>query len=101
MNFQPVVLAGRRVRLQPLGHEHASDLLAAAAYDEIWTYLDEPTPRDESAIRALIDDAIAEQAAGSRLPFAIVEASTGRAVGARATSTFGHEIAASRSDGRG
>ncbi|TDC38298.1 N-acetyltransferase [Micromonospora sp. 15K316] len=55
--------------------------MAAAAFDEIWTYLDEPTPRTAQAIGALIQDALDEQERGGRIPFAIVDLGTNKAVG--------------------
>lgn len=81
MHVEPVTLYGNHVRLEPLGHEHATDLLEAASHDAIWTYLDEPTPRTISQIRALIDQAHDERASGVRLPFATVDSRTDRAVG--------------------
>jgi N-acetyltransferase len=78
---QPVTMQGHRVRLEPLAHRHASDLLKAAAHDEIWTYLDEPTPRTPGDIDRLITDALADQQLGKRLPFAIVRVSDNVAVG--------------------
>lgn len=81
MNLSPVILTGDKVRLEPLDMRHADELLAAAAYDEIWTYLDEPTPRSPAMIRALIDDAQEEQAGGRRLAFAIIATASGSAVG--------------------
>ncbi|MET8350902.1 GNAT family protein [Micromonospora sp. NPDC005206] len=81
MNLRPVVLTGNVVRLEPLGYEHTDDLVAAAAFDEIWTYLDEPTPSSTQAVEALIRDALNEQERGSRIPFAIIDLGTNRAVG--------------------
>lgn len=81
MNLRPIVLTGNLVRLEPLGYEHKDDLVAAAAFDEIWTYLDEPTPRTAQAVEALIQDALDEQERGGRIPFAIVDVRTNRAVG--------------------
>lgn len=75
------MLTGRLVRLEPLSFEHTSDLVDAARYDEIWTYLDEPTPRTVSAVQALIKDALAEQDRGLRLPFAVIDLASGKAVG--------------------
>jgi RimJ/RimL family protein N-acetyltransferase len=80
MNIAPVTLAGETVRLEPLEHAHAPDLLAAARYDEIWRYLDEPTPQTLADIAKFIDDAARDREAGVRLPFAIVNRA-GRAVG--------------------
>lgn len=81
MNPQPVTLHGRLTRLEPLTHEHAPGLLKAAAYDEIWTYLDEPTPRTPEDISTLIADALTEQDEGRRLPFAIIRTEDNQVVG--------------------
>jgi N-acetyltransferase len=81
MNLQPTVLTGRHVRLEPLAYSHADELLQAAAYDEIWTYLDESTPSKSSDIETLITDALTEQENGARLPFAIVNTRTNQAIG--------------------
>lgn len=78
---EPVTLVGTRARLEPLAHEHAADLLDAAGHDEIWTYLDEPTPNTLDQVHALVDQAHAEHARGLRLPFATVDTLTGRALG--------------------
>jgi RimJ/RimL family protein N-acetyltransferase len=81
MRPEPVTLTGTRVRLEPLAERHAADLADAARFDEVWTWLDEPTPQTEADMLALIRDAHADQAAGARLPFATIDLSTGRAVG--------------------
>ncbi|MFI7333434.1 GNAT family N-acetyltransferase [Micromonospora aurantiaca (nom. illeg.)] len=81
MKPTPVTLTGRLIRLEPLGPQHAADLLAAAAHDEIWTHLDEPTPRTSEAINALISDALRDQERGQRLPFAVVDLHSGKAIG--------------------
>lgn len=80
MEVKPATLHGRIVRLEPLAREHLPDLAVAAAHDAIWTYLDEPTPSTD-AVKHLVEEALAEQRRGERLPFAIVEVATGRAVG--------------------
>lgn len=81
MVVTPVTLTGALVRLEPLDHQHAEDLLRAAAHDVIWTYLDEPTPRTPASMAALINDAHQDQTRGARLPFAVVDARTGHAIG--------------------
>jgi len=81
MNFQPVTLTGEVVRLEPLNLDHAADLLVAASHDEIWAYLDEPTPRTRDMIERLIRDALEDQRRGVRLPFAVIDIKTGLAVG--------------------
>ncbi len=81
MNLRPIVLAGEIVRLEPLGFQHTEDLVAAASYDEIWTYLDEPTPDTSGAMDRLIRDALDDQERGTRVPFAIINLAMGRAIG--------------------
>ena len=78
---RPVVLEGRTVRLEPLGHEHVDDLFEAtcgAVDDALWTYLfqDRPASRDELA--ALLAAGVADPAT---VMFAIVPSTTGRAAG--------------------
>jgi RimJ/RimL family protein N-acetyltransferase len=81
MNLQPVTLSGNRVVLEPLHDRHARGLLSAAAHDEIWAFLDEPTPNTLEQIRGLIDDAQREQGQGMRLAFAVIDRASDAAVG--------------------
>lgn len=81
MDLRPIVLTGKVVQLEPLGYQHTDDLTEAAAFDEIWTYIDEPTPRTTEALARLIRDALEEQARGLRIPFAVIDLATGKAAG--------------------
>ena len=81
MNLQPVTITGRHVRLEPLGLQHAEQLLDASNHDEIWTYLDEPTPHTVQDIESMITDALNDQALGKRLPFAVVALGRDEVVG--------------------
>ena len=76
---EPVVLAGPHVRLEPLDEEHRSDLAAAVAADPAAFTLSGPVP--SVGIDAWIERALAERDRGERLPFAVVLAETGAAVG--------------------
>lgn len=76
----PVVLQGKRVRLEPLGHVHADGILAAAADSEIWRYM--PISLDSpKAVADWIDGSLAMVAQGTDAVFAIVEQATGRVIG--------------------
>ncbi len=79
--MEPIVLEGQVVRLEPLGLRHLDDLAEAARHDDVWTFLDEPTPRSEEPVAVLIVEALGEQEKGRRLPFAVVERQTGTAIG--------------------
>ena len=75
------------VRLEPLGPQHADGLAAAARDDELWNIrvTGVPAPGDETAY---ITTALQMQAAGSRQPFAVIDAASGRVLG----STSYHDI---------
>jgi hypothetical protein len=77
---QPVSLAGRWVRLEPLQPEHAEELAAAAADEEIWRYMPRQL-RTLDDVHDWIAAALHDQAAGTALPFAIIDQATGIAVG--------------------
>lgn len=79
--FAPVTLSGRDVRLEPLGDEHVGDLFAAAQDDEVWRWMPARRPTTQDAMREMVDAARTELARGQRTAWAIVAASTGRAIG--------------------
>lgn len=77
----PVTLQGNWARLEPLSIEHTADLFAVAQDDDIWRYMPAPTPRTESDMRAIIQEALDLQARGLFLPFAIIDLASGKAIG--------------------
>jgi len=76
----PVILHGPGVRLEPLDQRHRDDLIEAAHDGELWRlwYTSVPAPEKMAAD---IDRRLSLQAAGSMLPFAVIDASSGKAVG--------------------
>jgi RimJ/RimL family protein N-acetyltransferase len=70
-SFEPVVLAGDHVRLEPLAPRHVPGLVAAAAEDRS-TYDWTPVPNGEAELRAAVELAERERVAGTRLGFATV-----------------------------
>jgi len=78
--LSPVTLTGNRVTLEPLGHEHHDDLVDAVRDGRLWElwYTSVPTPE---GMAAEIDARLAQQAAGTMLPFAMRRNDTGRMVG--------------------
>lgn len=76
----PVILSGAHVELHPLSLAHASDLSSAIAVDNLWksTVSDLPAP---GGMEAYIAEALVMQSAGRALPFALIDRSTGCAVG--------------------
>jgi RimJ/RimL family protein N-acetyltransferase len=74
------VLAGRHVRLEPLGSEHAAGLAAAAARDRSSFALTR-VPDGVDDARAYVEDALEEEARGWSRPFATTLAGTGEVLG--------------------
>jgi RimJ/RimL family protein N-acetyltransferase len=77
---EPVVLEGRHVRLEPLRHDHAAGLAAAAAEDRS-SYRYTTVPESVAEAAAYVDVALAAQRTGTELPFATCRATTGEVIG--------------------
>jgi RimJ/RimL family protein N-acetyltransferase len=76
----PFVLEGAHTRLEPLAATHAPELAAAAAGNRAaYAYTRVPDGPAETA--RYVDDALAEQAGGRVLPWAVRRLSDGRVVG--------------------
>jgi N-acetyltransferase len=75
-----VCLIGQHGSLVPLSHVHHDDLVEAVKDGELWNlwYTSIPTP---GQMRAEIDRRLELQKQGSMLPFAVIEQSTGEAIG--------------------
>jgi N-acetyltransferase len=65
------ILAGASIRLEPLAPHHA-DALAAAAASDTALYQWSPVPQTKRQAAAYVETALAWRAAGTALPFAIV-----------------------------
>lgn len=83
----PVTLEGHGVRLEPLVSEHVDALKRAAADGNLWELWFTSVPKLEDTAK-YIDDALAGQAAGHMLPWAVRDLATGEIVG----STRYHDI---------
>lgn len=88
----PVVLEGRLVRLEPLTLDHHAALCAVGLEPELWRWIP-TTIRTANDMLVYIETALAEQSAGTALPFAIIERSTGRAIG---STRYGNMVPAQR-----
>jgi len=85
----PVTLEGNGVRLEPLTADHESSLATAASDGKLWElwYTSVPEP---SQVSRYIADALAGQAAGHMLPWAVRELARGEIIG----TTRYHDIVA-------
>ena len=79
MDARPVVLEGRRVRLEPLTLAH-HEALAALLDPTLLQWFSKPAT-NAAELREFITARLEDQKACRALPFAIVERATGRAVG--------------------
>ncbi len=88
MTSAPLTLEGDRVRLVPLTRDHLARCTAIGTAPELWstTTIRVLTPAD---MADYFEHAFAEQAAGTALPFAIVERRSGEVIG----STRFHSMA--------
>jgi RimJ/RimL family protein N-acetyltransferase len=80
MLVEPVTLEGRHVRLEPLSLAHTAALCEVGLDQELWRWTTSQA-RTPEELRAYIETALREQAAGTALPFATVARSAGRAIG--------------------
>ena len=76
----PVTLEGHGVRLEPLDASHAPALAAAVADGRLWELWFTAAPEPAQAERH-VADALAGQAAGHMLPWAVRELASGEIVG--------------------
>jgi RimJ/RimL family protein N-acetyltransferase len=80
VDLTPVTLEGRHVRLEPLSRRHKSDLAMVALDPELWRFT--PTQiHSTHDLDAYIETALSLQRAGTAIPFATIDRSTGRAIG--------------------
>ena len=87
----PVVLENEHVRLEPLSPDHVAGLEAAAADGELWnlrvTYVPPP-----GAMPAYVEQALAMQATGESLPFAVRDKRDGALAGSTRYYEFRPEV---------
>jgi RimJ/RimL family protein N-acetyltransferase len=76
----PTILAGRRVRLEPLAHTHIPGLVAAAREDpELYRW--SSVPQGVMEMAQYVDTALSWREEGSALPFATVRAEDDAVIG--------------------
>lgn len=80
MAVQPVTLEGRAVRLEPLSRAHHHALAQVGLDEDLWRWIPTQVRTPEEMV-AYIEKALDEQTRGVSLPFAIIEKSSGRAIG--------------------
>jgi N-acetyltransferase len=81
VNLQPITLEGSHVRLEPLSESHHDALCAVGLDPELWTLIPLQV-LDRDQMMNYIRRELAEQAQGTSIPFATVERSSSKVVGA-------------------
>jgi N-acetyltransferase len=81
MWVEPVTLAGKVARLEPLGRQHLDGLFTAGADPDVWRWMPEDPNTTREAMARWLDAALAQREAGTQLPFAIIAQTTGAVVG--------------------
>jgi RimJ/RimL family protein N-acetyltransferase len=80
MTLQPLTLIGEQVQLLPLSKDHVGPLFEAGNDPQIWAHMPARISNREE-MRTWVAQALAAQAQGTELPFAIYDRSTERIVG--------------------
>lgn len=81
MNIEPVTLTGRWIRLEPLSETHIPELVIVGLDEEIWRYMRYGQVNTEAQMRTWVEELLQLEKLGSDLPFTVIYAETGRAVG--------------------
>lgn len=92
MDLAPVTLEGSVVRMEPLSLDHVAALTEVGLDRSLWA-LTSIWVSSAAEMRDYVEQALAEQRAGTALPFATVERATGRVIG---STRFGNYVAAHR-----
>lgn len=80
MNIEPITLEGTHVRIEPLSLSHHEALSHVGLDEDLWRWI--PTQvRTPEEMKTYIQLALDEQARGVSLPFAIIDKTSGRAIG--------------------
>jgi RimJ/RimL family protein N-acetyltransferase len=92
IDLTPGALEGPTVRLEPLGFHHLDGLCAAGLDPDLWRFT-VGRVADRAGMERYVATALAEQRAGTALPFATVRRETGEVIG---TTRFGNASAEHR-----
>jgi RimJ/RimL family protein N-acetyltransferase len=92
MTIEPVVLENEFVRLEPLMIGHVPALCAVGLDDELWAFVT-ASIQTEREMRQYVESALQSQSAGTALPFATIDKTSGRVAG---STRFGNIDVANR-----
>lgn len=81
MKVEPVILAGRAVRLEPLAESHIPGLAKVALDPKIWQYMRYGEVETEEQLGTWVRELLALQAEGTDLPFTVIYQPSGNLIG--------------------
>jgi RimJ/RimL family protein N-acetyltransferase len=82
MQVEPIVLAGRFVRLEPLSETHVPGLAAVGLDESIWRHMPYGPMQGEADIARWVQGLLVLATAGTDVPFAVIHLASGRIAGA-------------------
>jgi RimJ/RimL family protein N-acetyltransferase len=77
-----IILEGKVIRLEPLTTAHITGLAAAGRDDSIWRYMVYGNLSNLEKMGKWVNDLLIQQAAGTDLPFTVIQNKTGNIIGA-------------------
>lgn len=80
MIVEPVTLTGQYAQLVPISPAHREPFAEIGLDPELWRWIPDPVHTREEMF-AYVDAALAQQASGVSLPFAILERASGKVIG--------------------
>lgn len=89
MNVAPVLLEGRRVRLEPMRENHLASLVTAGAHEELWRWTNVRADSVEG-MTAYVNEALTAAAGGAALPFVTVDIASGEIIGSTRFANIDH-----------
>ena len=81
MDPQPIILSSQRIRLEPIGLQHAGDLYAVGQDEAIWRYLPRPAFTDLEDATEWVKMCLGRNETGERVQFAVVLPDESKAIG--------------------
>jgi RimJ/RimL family protein N-acetyltransferase len=90
MKVEPVMLEGKRIRLEPLSFEHHAQLCEVGLDEDIWL-LNPTQVRNSEDMRHYIAAALRDEQHEMALPFATIEKESGRVVGSTRFANISRE----------
>lgn len=81
IDLTPIALEGKLARLEPLSEAHVSELAEVGLEPDIWRHMLYGNIDSEDKLRGFVLSLLAMQAKGEALPFAVIDRSTGKAIG--------------------